>query len=64
MICDVGDRIENVCYECGNEKMKITSVSKQKEGVFIWCKCELCGFSDDVTIYYDEKYKPRIDKSI
>lgn len=50
---NIGDNIKNKCYECGNEEMKITVADKQKSGVFIWCKCEKCGFSDDVTIYYD-----------
>ncbi len=49
--------LENTCWQCYNEKMKIYRVNRQKnEGktiAFVWCECEECGAVDD--LFLEEK---------
>ena len=47
-----GKLTKHECYECGNEKMRITDESEQENGVIIWFKCEKCGSLDDMILYY------------
>ncbi len=50
-----GKMIENICYQCGNKKMKVTRISDpQKAGAIIWCECKKCGAIDDIVIYFDD----------